>query len=100
MEVAFATKKLEKCYREHAQGVRAWGPVVSGKYVQRIDILQESSDLAEIEALPGLECHPLKGGRKGNYAVTLHDRWRMIFSLRGQSAKIVRIEEVTKHYGD
>jgi proteic killer suppression protein len=74
VEVAFATRKLEKCYREHAQGVKMWGSVVARKYVQRIDILQEASDLAETEALPGLECHPLKGERKGQFAVILHDR--------------------------
>lgn len=77
-----------------------WGPVVARKYVQRIDIMQEASDLAEIEALPGLECHPLKGERKGQFAVTLHDRWRLVFSLVGNEVKIIRIEEVTKHYGD
>jgi len=77
-----------------------WGSVVARKYVQRIDILQEASDLAETEALPGLECHPLKGKRKGQFAVTLHDRWRLIFSFMGSGAKVIRIEEVTKHYGD
>jgi len=100
VEVAFATKKLEKCYRDHAQGVKKWGTVVARKYVQRIDIMQEALDLAEIEALPGLECHPLKGKRKGQFAVTLHDRWRLIFMLIGTQVNIIRIEEVTKHYGD
>lgn len=100
MEVTFSTRKLERCYRDHAQGVKNWGLVVARKYIQRIDIMQEASDVAEIEALPGLECHPLKGKRKGQFAVTLHDRWRLIFSLIGVQMKIVRIEEVTKHYGD
>ncbi len=77
-----------------------WGPVVARKFVQRIDIIQEASDLAELEALPGLKCHPLKGKRKGQFAVTLHDRWRLIFSLIGPLARVVRVEEVTKHYGD
>jgi proteic killer suppression protein len=100
VEIAFATKKLEKCYRDCAQGVRMWGPAVARKHIQRIDILQEASDLAEIEALPGLRCHPLKGQRRGQFGVTLHDRWRLIISLQGRQVKIVRIEKVTKHYGD
>lgn len=100
MEVEFATKKLEGCYRDFAQGVRAWGLPVARKYVLRINILQEATDLAEIEALPGLGCHALKGKRKDQFAVTMHDRWRLIFSLRGQLARVIRIEEVTKHYGD
>jgi len=100
VEVAFATTKLEKGYREHAHGVKMWGPVVARKYIQRIDILQEASDLTEIKALPGLDCHPLRGQRKGQFAVSLHGRWRLIFSLAGARVKIIRIEEVTKHYGD
>ncbi len=100
MEVTFATNKLEKCYRGHAQGVKMWGPVVGRKYVQRIDIMQEASDLAEIETLPGLGCHPLKGKWKGQFAITLHDRWRLIFSLIAMRARVIRVEEVTKHYGD
>ena len=100
MEIAFATKRLEKCYLDHVQGVKMWGLPVARKYVQRIDLLQEASDLKEIEALPGLNCHPLKGKRKAQFAVMLHDRWRLIFSLAGPRVKIIRIEEVTKHYGD
>jgi proteic killer suppression protein len=100
VEVAFGTKKLEKCYLNIAQGARTWGLQVARKYIQRIDILQEASDLAEVERMPGLECHPLKGKRRGQFAVTLHDRWRLAFSLQGQQVKVVRIEEVTKHYGD
>lgn len=100
VEVAFATRKLERCYREFAAGARAWGQTVARKYVQRIDIMQEASDLAELEVLPGLECHPLKGRRKGQFALILHDRWRLVFSLSGIEVKIIRIEEVSKHYGD
>jgi proteic killer suppression protein len=100
VEVTFATKKLEKCYLDHLQGCRAWGPEVGRKYIQRIDLMQEAADMAEVRKLPGLECHPLKGNRKGQFGVTLHGRWRIIFSLRGDKAMIIRVEEVSKHYGD
>ncbi|MBE3112838.1 MAG: type II toxin-antitoxin system RelE/ParE family toxin [Acidobacteria bacterium] len=100
MEVIFKTKRLEKCYLDHLQGRRAWGPEVGRKYIQRIDILQEAVDMAEVRKLPGLDCHPLKGGRKGQFGITLHGRWRQIFSLQGNKASIIRVEEVSKHYGD
>lgn len=100
MEVIFRTKKLETCYMDHLQGQRAWGPEVGRKYIQRIDLLQEASDMAEVRKLPGLDCHPLKGGRKGQFRVILHGRWRLIFSLHGDKARIIRVEEVSKHYGD
>ena len=100
VEVIFANKKLEKCYLDHLQGRRAWGPEVGRKYIQRIDLLQEAADMPEVRKLPGLDCHPLKGGRKGQFGITLHGRWRLIFSLQGDKARIIRVEEVSKHYGD
>jgi len=56
--------------------------------------------MGEVRKLPGLDCHPLKGGRSGQFGIIIHDRWRLIISLRGERAEIVRIEEVSKHYGD
>jgi len=100
VEVAFRTKKLEKCYLNHVQAAKMWGLPVARKYIQRIDMLQEASDLAEIEALPGLKCHPLEGKRTGQYAITLHDRWRLVFRLSGEEATVILVEEVNKHYGD
>jgi proteic killer suppression protein len=100
VKVIFGTKKLEKCYLDHSQGRKAWGPEVGRKYIQRIDLLQEAADMAEIRKLPGLDCHPLKGSRKGQFGITLHGRWRLIFSLQGDKTRIIRLEEVSKHYGD
>jgi hypothetical protein len=33
-------------------GCREWGPDVARKYIQRIDLLQEVSDMGEIRKLP------------------------------------------------
>jgi proteic killer suppression protein len=100
VEVKFRTNNLQKCYTCYQQGCRAWGTEVAKKYIQRIDILQEAADMAEVRMLPGLDCHLLKGGRKGQFGITLHGRWRLIFSLQGDKARIIRVEEVSKHYGD
>ena len=100
MEVIFRTNKLQKCYENYRQGCRAWGAEVAKKYIQRIDILQEASDMSEIGKLPGLSCHSLKGGREGQYGITIHGRWRLIFSLQGERAEVLCVEEVSKHYGD
>jgi proteic killer suppression protein len=47
-----------------------------------------------------LHCHPLKGERQKEWAITLKGFYRLIFTLEGQSLEIVRIQEVSKHYGD
>jgi proteic killer suppression protein len=100
VEIAFRTKKLERCYVDYEYGRRTWGTAVAKKFVQRIDLLQEAANMLEVERLPGLNCHPLKGGREGQYGVSLHGRWRLAFTLKGNKAEIILIEEVSKHYGD
>ena len=100
MEVIFRTITLEGCYKTYQKGCRKWGEAVARKYIQRIDLLQEAADMDEVRMLPGLNCHPLKGQQTGQYGITLHGRWRLIFTLQGEKAEIIRVEEVSKHYGD
>jgi proteic killer suppression protein len=73
---------------------------VARRYIQRINIMKAARGLDELTRLPGLRCHPLKGQRAGQYAIDLTGFYRLIFTLRGESLTIVRIEEVSKHYGD
>ncbi|HJN92195.1 MAG TPA: hypothetical protein QGF05_05665 [Dehalococcoidia bacterium] len=41
--------------------------------------------------------HPLRQGRRGQWAATLHGRWRIIVTRDHDQ---VFIEEVSNHYGD
>jgi plasmid maintenance system killer protein len=41
--------------------------------------------------------HLLPGDRKGQHAMTLQGRWRLIVTVEGDT---VIVEEVTNHYGD
>jgi len=100
VEVIFRTRKLEKEYREHNKGVKAYGPEVARKYIQRIDIIKQVRDIDELMNLPALGCHPLKGNRHGQYTVKLTGFYRLIFTLMGDALEIAHIEEVSKHYGD
>jgi proteic killer suppression protein len=100
VEVIFRTKKLSKCYLEHQKACREWGESIAKKYVQRVDLLQEASDMLVVHKLPGLRCHQLKGDRTGQYAITLIEPWRLIFALTGEKNETICVEEVSKHYGD
>jgi len=100
VQVTFRNKKLEKCYGGYKSACREWGNDVARKYIQRIDIIQETANMKDLCALPGLNCHELKGNRAGQYAIRLLGFWRLIFTLRDKQMEIVRVEEVSKHYGD
>jgi len=47
-----------------------------------------------------LRYHTLKGGRRGEHAVKLTGFYRLIFTMVDEQIDTIRIEEVSKHYGD
>lgn len=107
MEVEFKTRKLRRCYEDFKEAQRKWGDVVARRYIERVSILYQAKSIDDLFKIPPLRFHPLKGGRKGQYAMTLHDRTRMIVSLRKEKvegskkrATVIRVEEVSEHYGD
>ena len=100
MKVVFRTRRLEREYRNSAAAVKAYGVQVARKYIQRINVIKHTRDIQELIGLPGLQCHPLKGDRQGQYAVKLTGFYRLIFTLHGEALEIANIEEVSKHYGD
>jgi proteic killer suppression protein len=44
----------------------------------RLNVLNRAKELKDL-ALPGLGFHPLKGDRKGEYAITVTGNYRMTF---------------------
>ena len=100
MQVRFRTRKLQRQFERHREAQKAYGVEVARRYVQRINIIQQARDMDELQRLPRLRCHPLTGNRKGQWAVSLTGFARLIFTLHGEQLEMVRIEEVSKHYGD
>lgn len=100
LQVEFRTKKLEKQYLDSKQAVKAYGQAVATRYIERINIIKNTSSVEELERLPGLNCHPLKGNRDDEWSIKLTGFMRLIFTLHGEALEIVRIKEVSKHYDD
>jgi proteic killer suppression protein len=100
VEIRFRTNKLQRQYEHSRDAVKAHGPQVGRKYIDRINIIKHARDIEELQRLPVLDCHPLKGDRAGEWAISLTGFDRLIFTLQGDRLEIVRIEEVSKRYGD
>ena len=43
--------------------------------------LEFAADLAQVETMPGWRLHPLKGERKGEYAISVTGNWRITFRV-------------------
>lgn len=100
MDVGFKTRQLRDAYEQQAVGVRLWGEKIANLYVQRVNALHAASDARVLFALRSLGLHPLKGERKGQHAMRLDGFWRLIVAFQDEALKVVRVEEVSKHYGD
>jgi proteic killer suppression protein len=100
LHVTFANKGLEKCYQQAQVRVKRWGKSVARRYVNRVDILYASTSAQDLYALPQLRLHPLAGDREGEYAMNLGHKWRLIVTFSDREMTVVRVEEVSDHYGD
>ena len=100
MQVEFRTHRLRTCYVDSAAGAREWGDKVARRYVERVNVLKAAKTADDLYKVAVLRFHPLKGDRQGQHSITLVDRWRMVVTFRDDALTVVRIEEVSAHYGN
>jgi proteic killer suppression protein len=66
------------------------------KACNRLDSLVAANSLAEIPPFQSVGLHALKGGRKGQWAMTINGRWRLVFEWRADGAYNVEIIDYHK----
>jgi toxin HigB-1 len=54
-------------------------------------MLDAATALSDISPLKSVGLHPLKGDRKGQWAMTINDRWRLCFRFENGDAHDVEI---------
>jgi toxin HigB-1 len=100
VQVTFRTARLQKCYTDSAVAAREWGDKVGRRYIERVNVLKAAKSADDLHKITALRFHPLKGNQEGRHAMTLVDRWRLVVSFQDDALTIVRVEEVSAHYGD
>ena len=68
---------------EHAEKLR--------DILARLDAAETVADMN----LPGFRLHALKGGRRGNWAITVRANWRVVF--RFEAGSIVDVDLIDYH---
>ena len=61
--------------------------------IRKILALLETSEILEDMDLPGLDLHPLKGNRRGIWAVKISGSWRITFNIQSGDAFEVNYED-------
>ena len=83
---SFRHKGLERFFHEGRKaGIQ---PDHAGRLRLQLAALDQSVGPEDMSA-PAWGLHPLKGGLKGHWAVTVNGNWRMVFTFEGSDAVLV-----------
>jgi len=97
VDVVFRSNRLRDCAEDQTVAMREWGVVVGTRYYHRVRTLLDMATFEGLFDLHSLRLHPLTGGRRSEYAITLSGRWRLIITRAGNT---ITVEEVSNHYDD
>ncbi len=62
---------------------------IDAKHAAKLRLLLTSLNAARSPQemdLPGYQLHPMKGDRKGQWAVSVSGNWRLVFAFHGENA--------------
>jgi proteic killer suppression protein len=87
---SFRHKGLERFFRKSdPSGIQAQH---AGRIDRVLTLLDEVSSTGQLN-IPGMFLHPLKGERKGEWAMTVSGNWRITFRFEGEDVIVVNLED-------
>jgi len=87
---SFKHRGIERFFtRGDYRGIPAQYAARLERQLDRLDASSRPEDMR----LPGYHFHPLKGDRKGYYAVSVSGNWRLTFRFEGKDAIHVNLED-------
>ncbi len=90
MVKSFKHKGLKRFYETgSARGIQAKHEKRLRMQLAALDTAKEINDLD----LPGYKLHPLKGDRKGIWAITVNGSWRLTFEFSDGNAYVLDYED-------
>lgn len=98
MEVCYKNKKIERTCTQVSVAIKKYGTEMALKINQRINEIS-AADNVDIMIQFGIgRCHPLKGNKKGCYAVDLVHPFRLLFTVKQKKVVIAVIEEIMDYH--
>ena len=78
MEITFKTRKLAKIVNSEKELQKRYGAPMMRRIAARLAVLKNARTLSMVPGTPPERLHPLRGKRKGQYAVDLVHPCRLI----------------------
>ena len=98
MKITYKIRKIEKVCTIASEAEKKYGLEMAEKIHQRIDEIDASDTIEEMVQYHIGRCHPLKGNRKGQYAMDLVHPYRLIIEQIGDEIKIANITEIVDYH--
>ena len=68
-------------------------PDIIKRAIRRLEYIDLATCLEDLKVPPSNRLHPLKGDRKGQYAISINDQWRICFKFVDGDAYDVQITD-------
>lgn len=88
MITSFANRATERFWET---GKSKFSGLDGEKALVLLQLLNAAKSLSSLSPLASVGLHPLKGSRKGQWAVTVNGPWRICFRFRDSNAAAVEI---------
>ena len=96
MEIRFRNRRLQRAFEQPGRAIREWGPATGQRYIDRVETLESTERVEHLYEIRPLNFHPLSGDRRGQYALRLTGRMRLIVTVENERTIIV--EEVVDYH--
>lgn len=99
MRILFRSSSLQQCADDETEARRQWGTQTGRAYISLMRRIEVASSFQSLYDVRSLNLHSLMGNRRGQFAIRLTGRMRLIVEP-GEDANEIIVLEVSKHYGD
>lgn len=86
MDIWFLNSRLAKLFNSEIELQKKYGSKLSKTIMRRLEVIASAECLEDIPANPPFRRHQLRGTRKGEFAVDLDQRYRLILLPRDDPA--------------
>lgn len=97
MEITYKTKKLKKVCTIASEAEKFYGFQMAEKIHLRIDQITAADRVEDLIKFRIGDCHPLRGSRQNQYAMSLVHPYRLIFKKIEDKIKVCVLEIVDYH---
>lgn len=98
MDIAYKSKLLEKVCSSSKVARKKYGQNMAVKLQMRIFEVRSARDFDELSRWRIGGCHPLEGKRKGQYAMTLEQPYRLILNKKGKEIEMALVSEIVDYH--